>query len=898
MPVTYCNRIIHLIFWLLLSVNLSFGQGNLERYISIKFHNTTIQEALLELGEAADISIGFDPHMFNHQNKRIHANFINTPLDSVLTTILDSTNVDFVIKNNQIILKPNVLKKIRLTGYVSDATSREKLVRATLYDRVHNTLIITNDYGYFSVKLPNGNYDFDISYVGYQPKRIHQALNIPVSLDILLEPATYLGEVIVNEHQFKSDLFGKSLQSDISLQKINNKIGKGGENDLVQYIQTIAGVKSGADGLGGLNVRGGNFDQNTFIVDDATIFQPYHGFGLFSIFNTDAIRHVSFYKSGFPAKYGGRLSSILDIKIKEGNTQHFGYHFSTSTLMTGITADVPLKKEKAALFFAARRTHIDPFIRWYSRKQKKEKDQNGVNNFFFYDLNIKFHSAITKSNRVYLSIYNGGDLYSDTTGFVDHDIDYNVVQNQNQELKWQNSFISSRWNHIYHNSLFSNLTYTHSRYGYNSKLRQYSQLLLIDSSFQSLNQSDYHTTIIDDNIKLDYNFYLNQKSELFFGGQFLHRKFHTDLFYYDIDLDDIFTEPHKKLQYVDPISSPVVFLADEISLYLENKYTLSSHFLIHYGVRGNLFNHESFYNFSIQPRVNIIWVPDKSILANLSFTKMNQNLHNLSVSGGFPSDIWVPSNEWVKPKTSLQVSSSISKQWNESWRTSISTYYKNMENLIQLYDAAKLPGIVENDPLFWEDQVNVGLGKAYGIEMATFVSTSKWKWDISYTYSTSVRKFEGINNNQFFPDIFDQKHRMNTQANIVLNKNMSLYLSWQWNSGTPYTLFNSTVHFNPFVTDYFGLESEDDNTGHSGLINGNRLPDYHSLDFGLLIQWSRKNYSNRLAIGLNNVYDHKNVYFAYNFVDILEEKDDQLIYKTTLPLIPFFKYSIQFESSK
>ncbi len=887
-------RIAYIFSLIFFSVFLS-AQNRAESVdVTIRFKDIHISDALLKLSEAAHIPIGFDSKLFNKENKTITRNYQNVDLNTILKDILNGTGISFKYKNKNLILYPAKIKEVIISGYILDKSSKEKLIGATIFDRTSGRGVIANNYGFFSLKVPVGKHRISVSYIGYKSSDLSIDCKKDMFLEIGLELRNTMNEIIIYDNDSNTIISEKSVKN-IYINDIDGIVSNGGEPDVIHYLQTVPGIQSNADGLGGLNVRGGNADQNIILLDDAQVFYPSHAFGIFSIFNPNAIRSIKFYKEGFKAKYGGRLSSVLDIRTKEGNTKHSSYTFSTSTIATNVAVETPIVKDKSSIFLAARRSHIDPLIDYFASKTKNENENSGSRRYYFYDINLKFHSAITPKDRIYISGYKGNDFYRDKTAYSDTtEYDFGLIENQNQKLIWGNSLVSLRWNHIFGNILFGNLTATHSQYGYQGYLDKFSLYSDVDSTFQDIYQSDFISKITDSNIKLDFNLYWNVHNRLNFGIGFLSRNFETKLFQNNKNLEYPNSQKLDRLRVSKAVFDPVTFFSKELNLYIEDRMIILKNLVFNIGFHNSFFNYRGFYHNSIQPRISFDWRLNKTTHCNFSFSKMTQNLHILTSSGGgLPTDIWVPSNQIIAPKNSFMYSARIEKKWKKYWTSIISMYYKKMNGLIQYYDEAKLPLITDNDSSFWEDEVSVGKGKSYGVEMELSYKSPKIFSSIQYTFMNSSRQFEGVNQGEKFVFIYDQPHNLRVDFSMNITPNSKFTLGWNWHTGIPYTKYKSSFKFNPLVNDYwFGAEAEDGSEGIASTINGARLPDYHSLNAKFDINWGKK-YAQSFSIGVTNIYNRKNAYFSYEYVDLFDN-ENKTVNKTTFPILPSLRYQIKF----
>ncbi|HFA47774.1 MAG TPA: hypothetical protein ENJ95_02005, partial [Bacteroidetes bacterium] len=818
------------------------AQSILDQRIDFAIKNIPVADALLELSEAANISIAFNSKYF-HADQKVTINAEAEKINFILNEILNGTNIAFRADGNKIVLYKKPPKKYSVSGYVRDIKSGEGLVLASVWNARSGKGVTTNDYGFYSLEISEGEALLKFSYLGYQPfsKSILLKNNISVNAD--LSPSLLLNEVIVTDKNLpiphRRFLLGKGIG--VSAKEIQQSPSLAGEADLFRFLQLQPGVQSGADGFSGMHVRGGNADQNLVLLDGVPVYNPAHTLGLFSIFNTHTIKSARLLKGGFSAKYGGRLSSVIDVRTKEGNTKKMGFMGEVGTLATKLILEGPVIKEKAGFIVSVRRTHIDPIVGYFSKKKKRNNFTMGAANYSFYDINAKIHTRLSKKDRVFFSFYKGADDYSNKTNFEDLYGDTLLANSDAQKLKWGNTIAALRWNRLYNDKLFSNTTFTFSKYNYASQNGfLYSEASPADT-FVDNYFTRFQSTIKDAGLKTDFEYYISGRHQLSFGAGALLRQFEPGSFGADDEqLNNI--EGIREIETFDDFDDGVAaiyfpnkFNAQELDVYIEDKIKLSKAFTLLAGVHTSAFLTNEKNYISWQPRISMEYKAPKIFGAALSYSRMTQFLHILTTSGnGFPSDLWVPSTLFVEPEKSWQATAAITADFKKGISAKSEFYYKKMDKLISYREGAGLPGLVDNSPLFWEEEITVGGGESYGFEFQiqkTKGSTRGW---LSYALSFSDRQFPDINNGNKYPFRYLHRHAFNINISHYFNKIISLNIGWQYGSGQRITLVKSDAPFAP-LDNLLGNFVDP-----QGTTNGTMLPEYHRLDFGFNFSWDKK----------------------------------------------------------
>lgn len=886
--------------WLFVSFFLFFAsqltaQSLLQSRIDFEVKNVSVEDALLQLSEAADLGILFSGNLFS-EKKQVSFQVKNERVEAILKRCLEDTRIDFKLENGNLILFQRSLRKLTLSGFIEDATSGERLIAATIMDLATGKGTTTNEYGFFSLQLIEGQVNIETSYIGYKTDNQPFKLTKNRQIVIKLAPTLILTEIVVtpttsaNKQQF---LLDRGLQ--INQNDLKSIPTVAGETDLFRYLQMQSGVQSGTDGLGGLHIRGGATDQNLVLMDGVPIYNPSHSLGLFSIFNTSTIKTAKLIKDGFSAKYGGRLSSVMDVRIKEGNNQHFSGSLGISALATNILLEGPIVKNKIGFLLSARRSHIDPLLVNFSEKEKRKLGNTGETKYHFFDVNAKVHFNLSEQDRLFFSFYKGGDKYNDSNRYFDLFEDpyyygeYGYLDDDKWGIKfdWGNQISAFRWNHLFGEKLFANTTLTFSEFKYKSEyyLDIYSETYgILDFDDNTYNR--FQSVIQDGAAKIDFDYTLNPKHHFSFGGGLLLRKFKPGLlqivensFFTDENFDEI-------SETIDDTYAPPTSTATEYTFYVEDKIALSPNLAILLGVHAAIFHTDEVNYPSIQPRFRLEWAATSKLQCSLSATKMTQFLHVLTSSGnGFPNDMWVPSTANVKPENAWQMAANSTLKLGQKWTTHLAGYYKKMDNLIAYTVAPNVPNLLEPDALFWEEDLTKGDGFSYGAEYQLTKKTGEITGQINYNWIKTYRQFEDLNNNERFPFKNNHEHFLSANFKYQLSDNFAFNTVFEYGSGQQITLVSTEQEFIALENIAFPPEE-------ISSYNGFQLPAYHRLDFSLQANFKTNQLAHEIILGIYNVYNRKNPYLVYDLNSEELPQNNGRKQKNVLPLLPTIGYRV------
>ncbi len=718
---------------------------------------------------------------------------------------------------------------VTLSGTISEAETGETLIGATILVEELNLGTSTNEYGFFSLSVPKGKKLTVIySYVGFNSISRDVTLQQDEQIDIELSSGVNLDEVVVKANSFEEQL----RSTEMSVEEISTKEAKlvpviFGESDILKTIQLKPGIPSGSEGTTGLFVRGGGSDQNLIVLDEAVVYNANHLFGFFSTFNTDAVKDLKIYKGGFPAQYGGRLSSVIDVKLKEGNSKKFAGSGGIGLISSRLTLEGPIQEDKSSFMVSGRRTYVDIFTRLANDANEGNEDFTPIPDYYFYDLNTKINFKFGEKDRLFLSGYFGRDVFGFSNDFFNFDFD------------WGNATGTARWNHIFNSKLFANTTFTYSDYQYNIENRITGFSFKVGSNIQ------------DATLKTDFYYAINNKNTIRFGATATYHQFTVGRLQAGSTDGDI------------QFSAGQDFDGIQAGAYVSDEITFSPRFKANVGLRlSGFFNDGSNY-FGLEPRAALNYTLNPRVSFKASYAKMYQYLHLVANSGiALPTDIWYPSTENVKPQASDQFAIGGSYLLNRSLFFNIEAYYKLLDNQIEFVDGAQL---FANDNL--EQEFAIGKGRSYGLEFSIEKKEGALTGWIGYTLSWTRRgDFTLLDDNQFFEQsrygdfapIYDRRHDISVVAIYEINRRLTATATFVYGSGDLRWLPNGRYTFqdiygqrlNPVVPVY-----ED--------RNNFRLPAYHRLDLGLVIKFFPKWGESDLTINIINAYDRRNTFFIY-----------------------------------
>ena len=718
-----------------------------------------------------------------------------------------------------------------ISGFIQDFNSGESLIGVSIYESKSFKGTSTNQYGFYSLTLDKGEYEIVYSFIGYKTitKKITLDRNIRTNISLKTD-AILTKEVIVEGERLDKNVASSNMsQVKLKVESVKELPVILGEVDVLKSAQLLPGIQSGGEGNSGLYVRGGGPDQNLILLDEAVVYNAAHLFGFFSVFNADAIKDMNIIKGGMPAEYGGRLSSVIDITMKDGNNKRFQADGGIGLLSSRLTLQGPIQKEKSSFIVSGRRTYIDVLAQPFMN----EENAFSGSGYYFYDLTTKVNYKLSDKNRLYLSGYFGRDVFD----FINSDNGIGI------SIPWGNATTSLRWNHLFNDKLFVNTS-----------------VIFTDYRFQfNIAQSDFefkiYTGINDWNTKVDFLYQPNQRNTIRFGTNYTYHKFIPG--------------------NATGRSGEVEFAPDEVytqysnegALYFSNDIELSDEIKAHLGLRYSSFQYKGNITFreyiksdltgendnyrNIEPRASLRYRINTNNSIKMAFTQNYQYIHLASLSSlSLPADLWVPSSKDIKPKFSTQYALGYFKNFNENmYETSVEAYYKEITNLIE-YKEGVLPE--DNTNTNSDDAFVFGDGDSYGVELLIKKNKGKTTGWIGYTLSKTTKYFDDVNNGNPFPAKYDRRHDLSITASHKLNDKWTLSTVFVYATGNSITL--------PTERYVIGGDVYTEYTSR----NGYKMPPYHRLDIGATFKPKpKRKYESSWNFSIYNVYSRKNPYFIY-----------------------------------
>jgi len=769
-------------------------------------------------------------------------------------------------------------EKFTISGVVTDAQNKETLIGVNLIIKELKTGTISNEYGFFSITIPKGVYTVSISYIGFTPQVFKIDLSQDVTKNIsLVEASENLDEIVLVEDVEQLNLRKPQMSVNaLSAKTIKEVPVILGEADVIKAITFLPGVTTAGEGASGFNVRGGSADQNLILLDEATIYNSSHLFGLFSVFNPDAIKDLKLFKGGIPARYGGRVSSVLDIYQKEGNREEFHLNGGIGIVSSRLLAEGPLQKEKGSFLLGGRTTYAHLFLPLF--------DLDNI--AYFYDLNTKLSYKINANNSIYLSGYFGRDVFSIADSF---------------ENIYGNTVVNFRWNHLFSNKLFTNLSAIYSDYYYGLNL--------------NFVEFKWNSGIQNFNLKYDVKHYVNDKLKLQYGLNTIYHRFNPG----EIN-------PSSSTSGINP-RKLINKYASENALYIDVEQTLSQRLNVSYGLRYStfyrlgqdqintyennqpiLFNEDlqlyekatptgveshdrsdilaSFGNF--EPRISMAYQLNSSSSVKLSYNKMSQYLHLLSnTSAPTPLDVWTPSGPFTKPQLLDQIAGGYFKEIaNGKYTVEIESFYKKVSNRIDYIDGANL---IANDAI--EQVILNGKARAYGIELLVKKNEGRFKGWLAYTLSKSEQQTPGrtpsetgINNGAWYNTAYDKTHDLSLTASYDLHPKWQLNANFILQSGQPTTYPTSQYTFNNLTIPNYGPR------------NTFRMPMYHRIDISTTYTPKpnkKSGLKGHWVFGIYNIYNRKNA-ASINFRTDPETGRNEALRLAIFGIVPSVSYNFSF----
>ncbi len=731
-------------------------------------------------------------------------------------------------------------EKYTISGYVKDASNGEALIGARVFIKEIAQGTAANQYGFYSLTIDKGNYNLTFSFLSFKDTVIPIILDKNIRLNINLLPAAIEGkEFVVSDKRSDENVHGTQMgTTTLSIDKIKTLPAFMGEVDIIKTIQLLPGVQSAGEGNSGFYVRGGGPDENLILLDGANVYNASHLFGFFSIFNSDAINSVELIKGGMPAQYGGRLASVLDITMKEGNNQDYHVEGGIGLISSRFTAQGPIKKNKSSFIVSGRRTYIDVLMQPFISSSSAFKGSG----YYFYDLNVKLNYEFSDRDKLYVSGYFGRDVFT----YKNSETDFSV------SVPWGNTTLTTRWNHLFNDKLFMNTSLIYTDYQF-------------ESSFTA-NQFVFNlfSGIKDVNAKWDLNYYPTIRHNIKFGADYTFHIFSPSSVTGQAGSVSFNTDQIKHLY------------ANEAAVYVSDDFDLTDKIKLNGGLRYSAFQQVGpFYRYGhdqygritdstyyapskqvcfyqgIEPRFSIRYSLDLHSSLKAAFTINNQYMHLASLSTvTLPTDVWVPSSSVIKPEIGTQYALGYFRNFKKDmYETSVEVYYKQMKNMIDYVAGSTYQDSYMDN---FDKSFTLGKGWSYGVELFIKKSLGKFTGWIGYTLSYSFRNFPANNDSMTFPAKYDRRHDLSVVANYVLNEHWTMSSQFVYATGNAMTVTVGRYFVEGRLVPQYGTE------------NGYRLDPYHRLDLSVTyIRKKHVKYQSSWTFSVYNAYDRHNPYFIY-----------------------------------
>lgn len=792
-------------------------------------------------------------------------------------------------------------QKYTISGYIEDSASGERLIGASVYSSANiNFGTASNEYGFYSLTIPEGKTKIFCTYVGYTSEWKEFVLSNDTSINISLQPSLEIEEVTISSKRdhVKDNQMGLIK---VPLNMVKNLPVILGEVDIMKSIQMMPGITGGVEGTSGIYVRGGSPDQNQILIDGIPVYNVNHLFGFFSVFNSDAISNFDVIKGGFPARYGGHLSSIVDVRMKEGNMQESNTTFNIGLLSSSIMTEGPLIKDKCSYMISARRSYLDlvavPAEWIYSLFNN---DFNRLTaGYFMQDLNAKVNYKFSDKDRLYLSFYYGKDkLYANIGENYNDSSSYKQKYNMN----WGNMLSALRWNHVFSPKLFANTSISYSKFQYFIGQEEQDEFTHMGEKYKVNYEANYNTSIRDLSANMDFNYTISPSYNMKFGVSGIYHMFNPGISASKYGGDSEYA--------MDTTYGNSLIEAMEYAAYIENDINIGRFLSLNIGGRLANFQIRDTSFISPEPRIALRALITDNFSIKASYSKMKQYVNLLtSTTIGFPTDIWIPATDKVLPQNSTQYALSASFNIDDTYDLSIEGYYKDMNNLVEYKEGAGLfldfDHTEVRDADTWESKITQGIGWSYGVEVLLRKDIGKLKGWAAYTLSWSERQFEEIDNGEVFPFTYDRRHDISIALTYKLNEKYDFGLNWVFNTGNAITFptisYMSLVDvervYSSIVRDEGQMPTYHRSVDYYENRNNFRMPVYHRLDLGVNIHKKKKRGERTLSIGLYNAYSHLNPFMIEvegNYFD--DGSEDSKVYSYGLfPIIPSISYHFQFD---
>lgn len=884
------------------------------RKVTLNRQKVSVREVLDEIQQQVGVSFSYESSLLDGFPKvTFRAN--DETLEDCLGRLFVHLPIAYSMTGKIVVLKYKPRQvQVTVSGFVRDKRSAESLIGASVYEVNSRAGTASNNFGFFSLTLPAGKMKIQASYIGYGTQVYDlKELNRDTILAIDLTPTASLQEVVVTgtSGSKQSVLSTQMGALEINRKTINEMPVMFGEADIIKTLQLTPGVMAGTEGTAGMYVRGGNVDENLFLIDGNPVYQINHIGGLFSAFNGEAISGIDFFKAGFPARYGGRLSSVADVHTREGNMREYHGSATIGLISGNLNLEGPIIKDRTSFNIALRRTWLDvltaPAIGITNRIIKKDGSKVR-GRYAFHDLNLKINHSFNDRSRLYLSVYNGNDvLKGGGSEFSTPDEEDYYKDDTDINLRWGNLMATAGWTYVFNNQLFGKVSGVFTRY--HSRLKHLENKLSGDEEsedyYNTFNETSTQTGIMDVGLRTSFDYLPLASHHVRFGGDYLLHRFRPEYNRAASSETNVSDTTN-----IGKVLADDLFWAHEAGIFAEDDWCLSPAVKLNAGLRISLFNVQSKTYIDWEPRASLRWLIKNNLSFKASYAWMTQYVHLISNSFiSLPTDAWMPVTSKLKPLESDQMSAGFYYALNKEYNFSLEGYYKRMNNLLEYRDGQSFAPSYVN----WEKKMTTGKGRSYGAEFMVSKETGRLTGWIGYTLSWSDRKFPELNGGERYPARYDNRHKLNIVGVYKLSHKVELSAAWTYASGNHATLslenydqaappeldLPSDNNYDPgshdYVTDWGNIDYYD-------IRNNYQLPAYHRLDLAIKIFRPKK--SGRLGIwtvSIYNVYSRMNPFMIYKSERKVPDPDSSWgksvpAFKQLgiIPVVPSISYTYKF----
>ena len=863
-----------------------------ETKLSFSIRNATLEEFVKRIENSTGFSFIYGEEV--KMNHRLTLDVKQKTIPEILDLAFANEPVKYQITGRHILLQKKkqkpVSREFTISGYVTDGTSSETLIGANILESRQQQGTTTNPYGFYSITLPAGETELSFSYLGYTTRQYRLELSKDTLINVLMQDNNQLEEVVIVSDKAEAGITATQMGAqEIPIAQIKNTPSILGEADVMKTIQLMPGVQAGVEGSAGLYVRGGGPDQNLILLDGVPVYNVDHLFGFFSVFTPEAVKKVTLFKSSFPARFGGRLSSVVDVRSNDGDMKKYHGTLSVGLLSSKIQLEGPIIPDKTSFNISARRSYIDLIAKPFMPKDDKIS-------YYFYDINAKINHKFSDRSRLFLNFYNGKDSYY----FKTTDSSSSMYKDK-MSLNWGNTIATARWNYIFNQKLFSNTTVAYNKYRMDANSTVYTKTNLIESISESNYHSNYHSGICDWSYLIDFDYNPTPAHHIKFGAGYLHHDFRPEVATSKIqEKEDGIT---KQDTLYNSISNSTI-QAHEVSAYIEDNFDIGSRLRMNVGLHLSMFRVQRRNYFSAQPRVSARYQLTRHTVLKASYTKMSQYIHLLSSTPiSMPTDLWVPVTSKIKPMQAHQYSLGGYYTGIQGWEFSVEGYYKQMRNVLEYKEGVSFLGSSSG----WENKVEMGKGRSMGIEFMAQKTTGKTTGWIAYTLAKSDRKFAigGINNGERFPYKYDRRHNLSLVVNHKFSNRIDIGASWIFSTGGTATIAEEVTAI---------IRPGEDAIQQKDYIekrNNYRLPASHRLNIGVNFNKKTKHGVRTWNISLYNAYNAMNPTMIYSnnsggYASYIKNQEDGKVYLqyipakrkitklTLLPCVPSVTYTYKF----